>query len=278
MVSAAPARPPPAAVFPVALRHAVRVLEGRRHETLDPAAGLRPFGITPLDEALGGGLAYAALHEIVAANETEAAAAAGFTLALAAGFAAASLAAAGRPASASRAVLWIAEEMSQHESGLPYGPGLDAVGLAPEALLLVRAAHPRDVLWAMEEALRCRAVGAVVGEIRKADGVDGVASRRLSLAATREQRPALLLRPRPEILPAAAATRWSIGAAPSAAQPGSGPGPPRFAVQLVRNRHGRFGSWILEWNRAEHRLAPAPALSQPVAAQPLDRPHSAAVA
>lgn len=242
----------------------MRALEGRP-ETLDEAAGLLAFDLAPLDAALGGGLARAALHEIVAASETEIAAATGFALTLAA-----------RLASA-RAVLWIAEEMSQRESGAPYGPGLDELGLPPEAVLMVTAPHPRDVLWAMEEALRCRAVGAVVGEIRKADAVDDVASRRLALAATRQQRPALLLRARPEIRPAAAATRWIVGAAASAPAH-SGPGPPAFAVHLVRNRLGRLGSWILEWNCVAQRFQLAPAHPQPVAAEAADRPPPAAVA
>src|SRR5215470_3263009 len=64
------------------------------------------------------------------------------------------------------------------ENGAPYGPGLDDLGLAPERLVTVAAAKSRDVLWAMEEALRCRAVGTVIGEIRSADRLDLSASRR----------------------------------------------------------------------------------------------------
>ena len=62
--------------------------------------------------------------------------------------------------------LWIAEDLSLAENGAPYGPGLDGAGIAPERLITVAAARARDVLWAMEEALRCRAVGVVIGEIR----------------------------------------------------------------------------------------------------------------
>ena len=63
-------------------------------------------------------------------------------------------------------VVWIADELTLAEHGAPYGPGLDATGLAPERLITVTAARGRDVLWAMEEALRCRAIGLVIGEIR----------------------------------------------------------------------------------------------------------------
>lgn len=252
------------------LRRAIRALEGRP-ETLEEAAGRLPLGLSAVDAALGGGLPRAALHEILASGESETASAAGFALALAA------------CAAAGRAVLWIAEDMTQRESGVPYGPGIEEMGLGADAVLLVTAAHPRDVLWAMEEALHCRAVGAVLGEIRKPDAVDDIASRRLSLAATHGRRPALLLRPQPAVRPAAAATRWIVGAAPSVAVAGEktahgAPGPPTFAVHLVRNRQGRLGSWTLEWNRAEHRFALAPAHSQPLAAAPFDRPSPAAVA
>ena len=72
--------------------------------------------------------------------------------------------------------------MALAESGAPYGPGLDAFGLSPERLLTVSAARRSDLLWAMEEALRCRAVDAVIGELRHGE-IDSVALRRLSLAA-----------------------------------------------------------------------------------------------
>ena len=135
--------------------------------------GILPLGIAAIDAALGGGLARGALHEIAAASEAHLAAATGFALGLA--------------AHEQARVVWIAEDMALAESGAPYGPGLDAFGLAPERLLTVAAARPRDLLWAMEEALRCRAVGAVIGELRDS-AINTVALRRLSLAAARKRR------------------------------------------------------------------------------------------
>jgi protein ImuA len=224
-----------------------------------------PFRVAPLDGALGGGLARAAFHEIAVARESAIAAATGFALALASR--------AGR----ARAVLWIAQDMGLLENGAPYGPGLDDIGLAPERLVTVAAAKPRDVLWAMEEALRCRAVGAVVGEIRgNARGVDLLASRRLSLAAGRRGACALLLRTAPGTEASAAATRWVVAAAPSASA--AGPGPPRLSVHLTRNRRGPVGSWLLEWNRVEQRFDLAPSLLESLADAAFDRPHRAAAA
>ena len=181
------------------------------------------LGIPRIDDVLGGGLSGSALHEIAAARETEIAAATGFALALAAraghsGSSARSNAAAPNGSTPNRIApkrdaIWIAEDLSLAENGAPYGPGLDEAGIVPERLITVAAAHGRDVLWAMEEALRCRAIGVVIGELRARD-IDPVATRRLSLAAAAGDTLGLLLRIAPDDTPSAAATRWIVGAAP----------------------------------------------------------------
>jgi protein ImuA len=174
-------------------------------------------------------------------------------------------------------VLWIAEDLALAENGAPYGPGLDAIGIAPERLITVAAPRVRDVLWAMEEALRCRAVGMVIGEMRPR-GIDHVATRRLALAAAAGNAVGLLLYTTPDDAPSAAATRWIVGAAPSLdAARGHGIGPPRLVAHLVRNRRGPLGTWIVEWNSVEQRFELA-THSEPVAGAAFDRPHRTAVA
>jgi protein ImuA len=192
-------------------------------------------------------------------------------------------------------VVWLAEDMSLAESGALYGPGLLDCGLAPERLVTVAAANRRDLLWAMEEALRCRSVRVAVGEMR-AGALDGVAVRRLSLAAAESGALALLLRAAPPEDASTAATRWIVGAAPhpplipaqAGIQNGSstrsvstGSPLPRgrteesiavrsaFAVRLVRNRRGPLGSWIFNWSDDDGAHA------QPLAATAADRPHGA---
>jgi protein ImuA len=178
--------------------------------------------------------------------------------------------------SAKAAVVWIADDLTLAEYGAPYGPGLDAAGLAPERLLTVAAARPRDVLWAMEEALRCRAIGLVIGEIRARE-IDTVATRRLSLAAAAGNTIGLLLRPSPGEETSAAVTRWIVATTPAAPAP-HGVGPPRLAARLMRNRRGHLGTWIVEWNRTEQRYGLASANPQPLALASLDRPPPAAMA
>ena len=246
----------PAATSLAALRRRLAAIEAV-HPSLAPAR----TDDSPL-RCCGGGLAPGALHEVAASAEPDMATASGFVLALAAW------------AAGPRATLWIAEDRTLAESGALYGPGLEAFGLAPERLIRVAVSHERAVLWAMEEALRCRGVGAVIGEIR-GRGVGLTASRRLALAAGREGTMAFLLRALPNEEAIAAATRWVVGVTPSA-QNAHGPGPPRLAVRLTRNRRGSQGSWVLEWNSGEQRFDLAATDRQPVAAAAGDRPHRAA--
>jgi protein ImuA len=248
------------------------------------------LGHPVIDGALGGGLSAGALHEVAAAREAETAAASGFALALAArrtSWRRASTAIGNsndarahndeRAVTSGRHVLWIAEDLSLAENGAPYGPGLDGIGIAPERLITVAAARERDVLWAMEEALRCRAVGMVIGEMRPRD-IDQVATRRLALAAAAGNALGLILRTAPDDGPSAAATRWIVGAAPSLnAERGHGVGSARLLARLVRNRRGHLGAWIVEWNSVEQRFELA-THSEPVAGSAFDRPHRTAVA
>jgi len=228
----------------------------QRISGIEGGPGTLPLGIPVIDTVLGGGLLRGALHEIAALSEAHVPAAAGFALGLAA-------------LGGAKSVAWIAEDMALVESGMPHGTGIDDFGLTPERLVTVTAAHRRDLLWAMEEALRSRAVSVAVGEMR-AGGVDGVAARRLSLAAADSGALALLLRAIRPNDTSTAATRWIVGAAPSMTR--HSPSAPRFAVHLGRNRYGPVGSWILEWSDSDERFILA-THAQPMAAPVLYRSH-----
>jgi protein ImuA len=228
------------------LRQRLQALE--KPAGIDNDPGCQPLGIAAIDGALGGGLSRGALHEIAAAGEVHLTAAAGFALAVSA-------------RSARKSTVWIAEDMALAESGAPYGPGLECFGVVPEHLLTVAAARVRDLLWAMEEALRCRAVGAVIGELRHGE-INSVAVRRLSLAASESGALALLLRASPPHDASTAATRWIVGAAPYAS----------LALELTRNRRGPLGAWTLQWSDDDERFVLATP-AQPVAAPAADRPY-----
>ncbi|HEY2756700.1 MAG TPA: DNA repair protein [Pseudolabrys sp.] len=236
------------------LRQRLQALQ--RPPGIDDDPGVLSLGVEAIDGALGGGLARGALHEIAACGEAHLASATGFVL---------GLSSLGNSAGGGELV-WVAEDMALTENGVPYGPGLEAFGLRPERLVTVQAARTRDLLWAMEEALRCRAVATVIGEMRDSE-IDGVAVRRLSLAAAESGALALLLRAAPPTDASTAATRWIVGASPS-----PGAGGVAYAVSLIRNRRGPTGSWILQWSDIDERFLLA-THAQPVAAPLLDRPH-----
>ena len=161
-----------------------------------PAPGPVPFGIAAIDGHLpGGGLATGAVHEIIAGDDGMAAT--GFALAFAARL---------FDQSRRHAWLWCGQ-------GSPlYAPGLAAFGLTPEAGLVARAASDREVLWAMEEGLACRALAIVFGEV---ENLDDRAGRRLALAARESGTTAVLLRRRgAEGTPSVAATRWRVRSVP----------------------------------------------------------------
>ena len=175
---------------------------------------------------------------MIPAGAPDRAAAAGFTVALALRFADA----ADAPAAGRRALVWITEDFAAIENGGLYGPGLAAFGLDPARLILVRAARAAEALWALEEALKCRALAAAVCELWDARAYDLTASRRLALAARASGAPGLLLLARPPPASAAAA-RFAVAAAaladgaPGKPLPGKPlPGLPAFDLRLLRAR------------------------------------------
>ncbi len=128
------------------------------------------------------------------------------------------------------------------------------------------------------DALACDALGAVVLEVwGEARQLDLVASRKLTLAAQASGVTCLVLRVAAEPQPSTAETRWIVQAAHSPpARLWSAWGAPVFDAQLVRNRHGPVGRWIMEWKCDECLFSEPAAYPQPVAAAPADRPPQAA--
>jgi protein ImuA len=156
--------------------------------------------------------------------------------------------------------------------------GLCELGLDPRLVVTVRAADIDSALRTTADALACDALGAVVMEVwGDAKQLDLVASRKLTLAAQASGVTALLLRLAGTPIPSTAETRWIVRAAHS--PPGSvwsAWGAPVFDAQLVRNRHGPVGRWIMEWKCDECLFSEPSAYPQPVAAAPAHRSHQAA--
>lgn len=152
-------------------------------------------------------------------------------------------------------ILWCRHAKVEHETGLPYGPGLARFGLRPEQFLFVRTHDPIDVLWAMEEGLRTSGLAAVVG-----DGTlpDFTATRRLQLAAEAMNTPALILPPPRKASSASVAlTRWDV----TAGMGGGRKNIMRWQVNLMRCRGGSPKNWIMEWDEQALRFHMAEVLA-----------------
>lgn len=150
-------------------------------------------------------------------------------------------------------VLWLQDRMALSETGRPFLAGL---GLR-RPLLLMQLSRPLDVMVAAEEGLRCKALGAVVAEIRgDPAALNFTAMKRLALRAEAAGVGCWLIRQSATVDLSAARDRWRISMLPSAANPDDprAPGDPRWQVELFRSRDHRPGHWVVCHERAADRL------------------------
>jgi len=164
-------------------------------------------------------------------------------------------------------VLWAQDRLSEKEAGQPYMAGIGA----ERSLLRVNVSRPSDVLVAMEDALRCKGMTAVIGEIwGDPPSLDFTATKRLALRAEANGVPCWLIRRAGSPNLSAARNRWRIGSLPSVAHPhdAQAPGDPRWQVELFRSRYAQPGTWVAQYDRASDRLDfSAPRLDGAVAAR-----------
>ncbi|MGE3148959.1 MAG: ImuA family protein [Pseudorhodoplanes sp.] len=255
---------PPQAAILENLRRTVGEIQGL--EEISQAEQPLGLGVPDLDRALGSGLPRGTLHDLVPAAAVHLGATLGFGLALA-------IRASGGPRA--RPVLWLQTDFARLEAGALYGPGFAAFGLPMQRLIVLRAPRAADLLWAMEEALRCRALGAVVAELTH-DSADLTATRRLSLAAREGGGFGLLLHHHPCLALTAAATRFEIASLPGPSDAHGGLSPTTFTLRLVKNRRGPCGRWTIIWDH--HAGTFLPAFPFDLAAAAFDRPDRAKIA
>lgn len=126
-----------------------------------------------------------------------------------------------------------------------FPPALRAFGIAPDRLIFIDLQTDRDGLWAMEEALKCESIAAVIAEL---DDITFAQSRRLQLAVEKSRVTGFLLRRGSRLSNTACTARWQISPLPSMPEEGlPGVGHPRWKVELLKVRNGQPGSWVLEW-------------------------------
>lgn len=162
----------------------------------------------------------------------------------------------GRPPARQARLLVVQESDARRESGDLFGPGLEALGLKPAEAAFVRVRDGPQALQAADEAVRSRAAPSVLVELRRGAGLADLSlTRRFNMAARRAGLFVHLVTPDLSGT-SAAATRWRIASAPSRGLRRRF-GPPAFDLDLVRNRHGSIGRWLVEWSARERRFLSA---------------------
>lgn len=206
--------------------------------------GFKSSGITTVDTGLGlikqafpnSAFPLGAIHEFLPAGVEDTASTAGFM----AGLLAALMGNDG-------ASLWIGASRNL------FPPALKSFGIPPDRVIFVDVSTEKDVLWTMEEALKCGALTAVVGEVKD---LDFTASRRLQLAVEQSGVTGLVVRrPSARLNPTACVARWKIASLPG--EPIDelpGMGAPVWLVELLRVRNGRPGVWEVKWINGRFQL------------------------
>ena len=168
-----------------------------------------------------------------------------------------------------RNLLWVQDEVSIRLNGRPYRPGLPVT--LRRRLIHVAVRKPEDALFALEEGMRCRDLGCVIGEIAgNPKALDFTASRRLTLAAEKHGVPLFLVRHDAKRDLSSARMRWQVRAAPSLPPRWNeaAPGSPAWRAELFRTRAYAPGEWILRasdvaWGLAQDKAQDSPSASGP---------------
>lgn len=144
-----------------------------------------------------------------------------------------------------------------------FPPALKLFGIVPDKIIFIELKKEKEMLWAMEEALKCEGLAAVIGEIKELSFTD---SRRLQLAVEQSQVTGFVLRNNPRsVNTTACITRWTITSiASELANEMPGVGFPRWNVDLLKVRNGKPGSWQMEWVAGKFRHIPAISIVVPV--------------
>lgn len=126
-----------------------------------------------------------------------------------------------------------------------FPPALKNFGIDPSCVIFIDVQKEKHVLWAMEEALKCGALTAVIGEVRD---ISFTASQRLQLAIEKSQVTGFVLNSSHKPNPTACVARWKISSLASESMNNMpGIGFPKWRIELLRIRNGKPGAWNVQW-------------------------------
>ena len=215
--------------------------------------GLKPASNAVLDSGLGpiksafpnGTFPLGSVHEFLIGGPEDSAATQGFMGGLLASF-----------MGTSGVSLWISSSRQL------FPPALKHFGVDPDRFLFIDVQKEKDVLWAVDEALKCAALTAVVGEVQ---ALSFTASRRLQLAVEQSQVTGFILRNNFRSLnTTACVSRWKISSLPSESPDNlPGIGFPSWRVELLRIRNGKPGVWNIHWRSGRFNATPETVVRHP---------------
>ena len=128
-----------------------------------------------------------------------------------------------------------------------FPPALKLFGVNPDKIVFIHVKRQKEILWVMEEALKCDGLAAVVGEIAE---INFTETRRLQLAVEKSQVTGFIIRNKPRSINiTACVSRWKISQIPSELKKNlPGVGFPRWDIELLKIRNGKPGSWKIEYS------------------------------
>ena len=133
------------------------------------------------------------------------------------------------------ASIWISS------SRIIFPPALASFGIQPDKIIFIELKREKEILWAMEEALKCDTLSAVIAEVKELSFTN---SRRLQLAVEQSRVTGFIIRNNPRSLnTTACVTRWKITSLPGEQHDMPGVGFPKWNVELLKVRNGKPGSW-----------------------------------
>ena len=216
------------------LQKEILQLQGFRRLTSDDL--IRPV-LGPIDRSFPYGMfPLASLHEFLTGSPEDISATSGFISCLLSSL-----------MSKGGVTVWIAPSQTMFPAAFKF------FNVEPDKIIFINTKKTKELLWLIEETLKCQGLAAVVGEVAE---ITFTVSRRLQLAIEQSRVSGFLIRNKSGNTGANACTaRWKISSRSSLiTNEMPGIGFPVWNIELLKVRNGKPGTWEMQW--ANNKLHP----------------------
>jgi protein ImuA len=209
------------------LQKQILQLQGFRYQASDDL--IRPE-LGPIDSSFPNGVfPLASIHEFLTQSAEDIAATSGFISCLLSSL-----------MNKGGASVWLGSSQAIFPAALKF------FNVEPDKIIFINTKKTKELLWLVEETLKCEGLAAVVGEVAE---VTFTESRRLQLAVEQSRVTGFLIRNNSRNINANACTaRWKISPGPSIITDDiPGIGFPAWNIELLKIRNGKPGRWPMQW-------------------------------